>query len=91
MGPLREQDMQFAFHYCPKYVFGPERGVGTAGRKDTERATRHCGHTDGENQKHSLLHKSGINSSPALENISGLILVKERKVQSRVWTECLCG
>lgn len=28
--------MQFAFHYCPKYVFSPERGVGTAGRKDRE-------------------------------------------------------
>lgn len=72
--------MQFAFHYCPKYVFGPERGVGTAGRKDTVRAARHCGHTDGKNQKHSLLHKSGINSSPVLENISGLMVVRESAV-----------
>lgn len=80
MGPLREQGMQFAFHYCPKYVFGLERGVGTAGRKDAERAARHCGHPDGENQKHSLLHKSGINSSPVMENISGLMVVKESAV-----------
>lgn len=69
--------MRFASHYCPKYVFGPERGVGTAGRKDTKRAARHCGHTDGENQKHSLLRKSGINSSPLLENISSLVVVRE--------------
>lgn len=43
-------------------------------------AARHCGHTDGENQKHSLLRKSGINSSPVLENISGLVVVRESAV-----------
>lgn len=80
MGPPREQGMQSAFHYCVKYVFGPERSVGTAGRNDAERAARHCGHTDGENQKHSLLHKSGINSCLVLENISGLMVVKESAV-----------
>lgn len=92
MGPRREQGMQFAFHYCPKYVFSPERGVGTAGRKDTERAARHCGHTDGENQNTfpapQIWSKVKSGFGKHIRTYGG-----ERgfKLQSCLWTEYLCG
>lgn len=36
LGALREQGIWFAAQYFPKYVFSPERGVGTAGQREMQ-------------------------------------------------------